>query len=156
MSPGATTIDKDCVKNHVLSLQHQEAVKLSKKSKLGSEAYKQLVAEKTPIGESLKRMCDSDRKSLTVKFNCAYYLAKQERPYSDNPILLSLHEKNGVKVGTSYLNDRATTNFTDHIGKVTRESLHKDFAKANFFSVLNDGSTDSGVIEQEQICSFFE
>ena len=46
----------------MLSLQHLEAVKLSKKSKLGSEAYKQLVVEKTPIGQSLKRMCDSDRK----------------------------------------------------------------------------------------------
>ena len=51
-----------CKKKHVLSLQHLEAVKLSKKSKLGSEAYKQLVVEKTPIGQSLKRMCDSDRK----------------------------------------------------------------------------------------------
>ena len=132
MSPGATTIDKDCVKNHVLSLQHQEAVKVSKKSKLGSEAYKQLVAEKTPTGESLKRMCDSDRKSLTVKFNCAYYLAKHERAYSDNPILLPLHEKNGVKVGTSYLNDRATANFTDHIGKVTRESLQRTLQKQIF------------------------
>ena len=87
LSPGATTIDTDCLKIHVLSLLHQEAVKLSKKSKLGSEAYKQLVVEKTPIGQNLKHMCDSDCKSLNVKFNCAYYLAKHDRPYSDYPIL---------------------------------------------------------------------
>ena len=67
----------------MLSLQHQEAVKLSKKNKLGSEAYKQLIVEKIPIGQSLKCMCNSDHKSLNVKFNCTYYLAKHERPYSD-------------------------------------------------------------------------
>ena len=31
LSPSATTIQKDCVKKHVLSSEHQEAVKLSKK-----------------------------------------------------------------------------------------------------------------------------
>ena len=82
----------------MLSLKHQEAVKLSKKSKLGKEAYKQLVVKKTSIGQSLKCMCNSDCKSLNVKFNCAYYLAKHERPHSDYSILLSLHKKNRVKL----------------------------------------------------------
>ena len=139
----------------MLSLKHQEAVKLSKKSKLGKEAYKQLVVKKTSIGQSLKCMCNSDCKSLNVKFNCAYYLAKHERPHSDYSILLSLHKKNRVKVGTSYLNNQAATNFTYHIAEVTHESLQKDVAKANFYSVLNNGSTDSGVIEQELIYVLF-
>ena len=154
ISPGSTTIDKDCVKKHIQSLQHQEAVKITKKSLLG-DVYKQLVVEKTPIGQGLKRMCESDRKSLNVKFNCAYYLAKQERPYRDYSDLLSLHEKNGVGVGKSYLHDRAAANFTFHIAEVTRESLKTDLANANFYSVLNDGSTDSGVIEQELIYVLF-
>ena len=73
LSTSATTINKVCVKKHVLSSQHQEAVTLSKKSKLGNVAYKQLVIEKkTPIGQSLKQMCVSDCKSLNVKLNCAY------------------------------------------------------------------------------------
>ena len=59
---------------------------------------------------------------------------------------MSLHEDNRVKVGTSYLNDRAATNFTYHIAEVTCESLQKDVAIANFYSVFNDGSTDSGII----------
>ena len=100
-------------------------------------------------------MCNSDSISLNVKFNCAYYLAKHERPYSAYPILLSLHEKNRVKVGTSYLNDSAATDFTFHIGEVTHESLQKDLAKANFYSVLNDGSTNRGVIEQELMFVLF-
>ena len=39
-----------------------------------------VVVEKTLTGQSLKSICDSDCKSLSVKFNCAYYLAKHERP----------------------------------------------------------------------------
>ena len=133
LSPSARTIDKDCVKKPVLTLQNQEAVKLSLSQKKKKWAMRLI---------------------NKVKFNCAYYLAKHVRPYSDYPIPLSLHGNNRVKVGTSYLNDHAATNFTDHIAEVTRESLQKDVAKANFYSLLNDGSTDSGVIEQELICSF--
>ena len=120
VDPSATTII-DCKKTCVKFRASGSSEALKKKSKLGSEASKQLLVEKTLIGESLKRMCNSDRKSLNVKYNCAYYLAKHERPYSDYPILLSLHEKNRVKVGTSYLNDRAATNFTYHIQGVNQK-----------------------------------
>ena len=86
-------------------------MKLSKKSKLGSEVYKQLVVEKL-IAQSLKRMCDSDSKSLNIKC-IAHTICRNMRDLnSDYSILLSLHEKNRVKVGTSYLNDLATTDFT--------------------------------------------
>ena len=88
-------------------------------------------------------------KSLNAKINYAYYLAKYERPYSDYPIIFSWREKNWVKVGTSYLNNRAATNITYHIAEVTCETLQKDKAKANFYSVLSNGSTGSCFIQQE-------
>ena len=88
-------------------------------------------------------------KSLNVKINCAYYLAKYVRPYSDYPIIFYWREKDWVKVGTSYLNNRAATNFTYHIARVTCETLQKDKAKASFYSVLSNGSTGTSFIEQE-------
>ena len=54
LSSGATRINKDYVKKHVLSLQHQEAGKFSKQIKLGSEAFKELVIEKNTYSEKLK------------------------------------------------------------------------------------------------------
>ena len=67
LSPDATTINKDTVKKLCLFIASRS-----------SEAV--VVVEKTLTGQSLKSICDSDCKSLSVKFNCAYYLAKHERP----------------------------------------------------------------------------
>ena len=67
LSPSATTII-DCKKTCVKFRASGSSEALQKKSKLGSEASKQLLIEKTLIGESLKRMCNSDCKSLNVKF----------------------------------------------------------------------------------------
>ena len=78
-------------------------------------------------------MCESDCKSLNVKFNCAYYLVKQEQPYRDYSDLLSLHEKNGAGVAKSHLHDRAAANFTFHVAEVTHESLKTDLVNANFY-----------------------
>ena len=89
---------------------------------------------------------------MEVKFNIAFYLSKRERPFTDYPHLITLEKKNHVKnIGNSYITDRACAVFTDYIGKVTKESFAEDFAKARYYSVLSDGSTDSAVIEQEVV-----
>ena len=41
------------------------------------------------------------------------------------------------------------------LGKVMREDLKKLISKANYFSVLSDGSTDLAVTEQETIYVLF-
>ena len=38
-------------------------------------------------------MCAEDKNACRILFNSAYYLAKQERPFSDCPDLLKLQEK---------------------------------------------------------------
>ena len=45
--------------------------------------------------------------------------------------------------------------FADYIGKIMREDLQELICKANYFSVLSDGSTDSSVSEQETIYILF-
>ena len=39
-------------------------------------------------------------------FNTAYYIAKNERPFSDFNQLCTLQVKNGVTLGETYLNDK--------------------------------------------------
>ena len=55
-----------------------------------------------------------------------------------------------------YRNDRATGNFLDAIGKVTMDSLQKDFANVQYFCILSDGNTDSSVIERMCIFIIFK
>ena len=44
---------------------------------------------------------------------------------------------------------RAAGNFTESIAKITKDSFAKDLAKACYFCILSDGSTDSNVAEEE-------
>ena len=84
-------------------------------------------------------MCAEDKNACRILFNSAYYLAKQEQPFSGFPDLLKLQAKNkttGIK--ECYRNDRAAANVTDCIAKVTKDSFSKDLAKARYSCILSD------------------
>ena len=105
---------------------------------MGAQPHLESVIQDTLIGKAIKKMCAEDKNACQILFNSAYYLAKQERPFSDFPDLLKLQEKNktpGIK--ECYRNDRAAANFTDFIAKVTKDSSAKDLAKAHYFCNLS-------------------
>ena len=64
------------------------------KSKFGATPYMDPVIWDTPTGQAIKRMCNEDKNVCPVLFNSPYYLAKQERPFSDFSNLLKMQEKN--------------------------------------------------------------
>ena len=101
-------------------------------------------------------MCRNDRKYVEYKFNSVYYLPMKERPFTDFPQLLTLQEKSGIKrIGKTYLTNNPCEEFTDYIAEVTKDSLKTDIANANYCTCLNNGSTNSSVIEQEVVYLFF-
>ena len=140
---------KDSVKKHLASDLHLTALDLENKAKLGATSYNEQVLNQTPIGQGLMKMADKEKEVLMVCFNTAYYLVKQERPFSDYKDLLNLQFKNGVKEFQSYLNDRAAGNFMDVVGDIMKQRFVVRLSKANYYSLLTDGSTDAAVIEEE-------
>ena len=89
-----------------------------------------------------------DKDSLLAKFNTMYYVLKKERLFTEYPDLLNLQNKNRIiKLGVGDSTPGASGYFADYIGKVILEDLKKLVFKANSFSVLSDGSTDSTVTE---------
>ena len=58
-----------------------------KRKNLGIEKYTKKVINETPVGKGLKWIGTDDKKLLVIKFNTAYYLAKNERPFNDYPEL---------------------------------------------------------------------
>ena len=154
ISPGCETVKRSTVESHLNSLTHKYAKEKESKKILGIEKYMEKVVDTSPLGRGLKKMCcgADDMKALRIKFNTAYYVAKQERPYADYPSLLELQNKNGVqKIGKSYLNDRAAAQFIHSIAETMKSNLSKDLANCRYYSVLNDGSTDSSTTEQELV-----
>ena len=119
---------------------------------MGAQPYLDSVILDTPVGKAIKKVYAEDKNGRQILFNSAYYLTKQERPFSDFSDLLKLQEKNktpGIK--ECYRYDRAAANFGHSIAKVTKESFVKDLAKACYFCILSEGSTDSSVTEEELV-----
>ena len=147
--PGTTVVEKYSLKKHINSAPHKQAVELGNKRNLGAASYTQEIIEKTPTRHGLKQMCTDYRKALEYKFNTAYYLALEERPFTDFPKLLTLQEKNGIKsIGKAYLTNNACTEFTDYRVEVTKNSLKTNITIANYYACFNNGRTDLSIIER--------
>ena len=100
-------------------------------------------------------MAEKDKEILRVCFNTAYYLVKQEWPFSNYPALLNLQYKIGVKEFKSCRNNHVTAGFTDVLRKVIKESLVKELLNARYYLLLMDRSTDAAVIKEELVCVLF-
>lgn len=148
---GSKNATSDSVKKHINTDMHKRATDLALKKQLGSKRYNENVMKNTPIGKSIMKMEERSKEVLRIRFNTAYYLAKNEKPFSDYPDLLALQEKNGVEKRSGYRTDRAAAIFADFIAKQLKASLEEILLKARYYSILTDGSTDTSVTEQELI-----
>ena len=92
-------------------------------------------------------MSEGDRKALMVKFDIAHFVAKQRLAFANYPALCQLESKHDVEVGTTYHNVNAGKTFCHFIAEFMRDNLKEILSKAQFFSFLMDGSTDTGNID---------
>ena len=76
----------------------------------------------------------------------AYFVALEKLAFAKYPKICELQARNGVNVGSMYRNDVSGHEFVHYIAEAKRKEL-LSVAKANFFSVLLDGSTDTANIE---------
>lgn len=65
--------------------------------------------------------------------------------------LCDLQEKNGLNIGEHYRNMTASKSFIAATADSERNETQNDTHSSSFFSVLADGSTDSGIVEQESV-----
>ena len=102
-----------------------------------------------PMDKYLRAMPDSVRENMVKLFRSAYYIAYQNKPFSDFSQIGELQNLNGAALGNTYLNDHKCREFIDAINHMFKEELKTVLSNAHMFSVLCDGSTDSGRIEEE-------
>ncbi len=116
----------------------------SQSAGLGPSSY-------APIAQAFSKLSDDEKDKLRVKFDIAYFLATENLPYTKYPKLCELETRHGVHVGTSYVNKNAGKEFIHYIAKSKRQELKQTLADAKFFSLLLDGLTDTGNIDNEVI-----
>ena len=56
-----------------------------------------------------------DRKEMEIKLNTAYFVAKEELPFSKFEGLLSLQRKNGVSINLMYVNEKSCAGFVSFL-----------------------------------------
>ena len=144
--------------DHASSEPHKHAMVLVMKQKgmhvLERSQAMQGVLDSQKQGNILSALVtlnEQDLERTKKKFQIAYYIAKEELPIVKFSTMLDLEEKLGIEVGTAYRNNNSGGVFIDYISESIAEELKQKLAKARFYSVLTDGSTDSAMSENEAV-----
>ena len=151
---GCKTFKRETLKKHSESFQHIRA--------RDSYLSKQKAEEDRPIFKSFVRMrnkCDEEqRNDVAMKINTAYFIAKEELPFTKFPKLLDLQRKNGLQIGETYSTDKKCAEMVSTISKVYQNRLAATVNKhVKYMSIMIDGGEDAGGVENETIhCRFVE
>ena len=90
-------------------------------------------------------MAPAVKEQIRKKFEISFMLAKEHIPFSKYSVIHELEEKHGVDLGSTYKNRDAPRNFL-HYHMLSSE---------HFYSILMDGSTDKGRVENELFVILF-
>ncbi|XP_075441328.1 zinc finger protein 862-like [Ascaphus truei] len=147
----------DCVQNkpirqHFKSPFKIETFKLHGKSVQHGKCAESLRVQlnpETPPEEPWKKKMEKEMfQQMCVVFNTAYYIAKNNKPFSDMKELLNYARKLGVGVPEQYGNDKRCAEFIKFIAEKIRNDVVAEIKSSPFFSILLDGSTDKSTTEQ--------
>ena len=154
---GLTNLRVSNAEDHARGEPRKRALDLQKGNK-GQSAFERAEAMKASndagqqlITSGIKNMQSADFAKTKLKFETAYFIAKEEMPLLKYPQILKLEEKHGADIGRAYRNRQSGTNFINYIGEELGKRLEEKISGANFFSVLTDGSEDASVSEKEAI-----
>ena len=146
---GTRNLRASAFKDHARSDMHRRAMLLFRKQSCTS------VVEYAPIAKALCTLDASTEKRLRRKFEIAYFLCKENMPFTKMEVICQLEESHGVDLGLGYKNRQACSVFVEYIAKEQRQNLADTLGKCKFFAVQTDGSTDSANLEEELILAFY-
>ena len=116
---GSNTIKKETLKKHGESHGHLRA------QDFVINGQKPLT--KRPIFKGLKKAAEKideqAYKEMSVKMNTAYFIAKEELPFTKFPGLLQLQQKNGIQITNTYSNDIKCAEMVATEGTLIKEEI---------------------------------
>lgn len=101
------------------------------------------------LAKSARKAEEKNAEVYEKLFNTAYYIAKEGEAFRKFPNLVGLMKKNGVDVGSNYINEKACREFCISAADVLKENTAEQVQNARFICLLADGSTDKSITEQE-------
>ena len=144
---GCSNFKKETVRKHAISNCHIRAREMSH-SKEKSIAESQIAQSFSKIN---KDMQFQEQKEMEAKINTAYFVAKEELPFSKFEGLLSLQRKNGVTLNNTYANNTSCAELVSFLSDSFRDDLICEVNSKNYFSLMADGTADFGGTENETV-----
>ena len=144
---------KTCnVTDHANSEQHKSAMTCFRKDQ--AKSRNEPITSYSPIARSLlsSSIDPAVRERVKKKIDISFVLAKEHIPFTKYPAIHEMEERHGVDLGSTYKNRDSARNFVHYI---QRRQLLGNLALCHFYSVLMDGSTDKGRVENELFVILF-
>ena len=92
-------------------------------------------AEARSLNVALMRIEKETVEKMEKLFNTAYYVCYLKMPFASFVHVCSLQEKNGLKLGQTYLNDHGCKEFCKHISQVIRDEDKEIIQSSHFLSI---------------------
>ena len=96
-------------------------------------------------------MEEPDQARMRRKFDTCYLMAKECIAFEKFPKLCDLEKRHDVDIGHAYRTAPSAQSFTYYIAEAQRQTFREALSKKLFYSILMDGSTDAGKLEQELV-----
>ncbi|KAK7877196.1 hypothetical protein WMY93_032098 [Mugilogobius chulae] len=140
---GTAQFKHDTLSKHNNSLKHKQCRDLH------------ISRSQSPLQAAFRRQeqitHSAEEAEMIVKFNTAYFIAKNELPFTKFKGHLELLKKNGVTVNPTYSNDTACAQFIGVIAESLKLKTQKKIIDACYLSFMIDGDTDISTKECEII-----
>ena len=155
---GSTNLRVSNAKDHARGEPHKRAMDLHFKELKGLCVIERAEAMKGTndagqqlITTGIANMQAGELATTKIKFEVAYFIAKEELPLAKYEQIVQLEEKHGVEIGKAYRNRKSCAKFISSIGDHLAKDLENKLSNANFFSVLTDSSEDTSITEKEAV-----
>ena len=115
------------------------------------QAQQQNILPSTNLQKSFMKGDETVLSRMDMLFRNAYYLIKNELPFTQFEKICELHKLNGLNLGERYMNDKEASIFVKHIALFYEDEVRELLRNGDFFSAYCDGSTDRTCSEKECI-----
>ena len=89
----------------------------------------------------------ADEAEIMLKFYTAYFVAKEELPFTKFKSQLDIQRKNGLKLNETYNNDRECTQFVGVIADTLKGKTDTKIKDAPYISIIIDGDISVSTME---------
>ena len=146
---GAESLRTSNIRDHGKNNQHVLAMSLLEKEHATSHG--EGPSTYAPIVQALTRLPENEKARLKRKFDIAYLVATESMLFLKYPVICQLEKKHELDIGVSYTNECSGRPFVHYIAEARRKELAEKVVSAKFYSLLIDGSTDKGNIDNEAV-----